>query len=269
MIILIPLILIFLSLTAILVIIVRKFPILALLDIKSMPEEKEAKFKKKIIQQKFDRDWQSLIAKLSQYFKKPVNNFNNFTKKINQNLRKKRDKYQAQKRLSFVKREKKINRILQDVSEFIKSGNYKKAEEKSIYILSFDSHNQFAFEKLGEIYLIIKKYQEAKETFEFLLKLFQEKEKKSEEANTYYLLAEIAEKTGEFDQAAESLNKALEIQKNQPKFLNKLLEIYITSRREAEAKEVYQLLASVNPDNNKLVDWQEKIRQISFDKGDF
>lgn len=268
MIIIIPLILIFLSLVAIFIIIARKFPILALLDIKSMPEEKEAKFKKKIIQERFDRDWQNMSQKLTSIFKKPFISFNGFSKKINKNLKEKKYKYQAYKRLSFTKRNQKISKIIQDISDLINSGNYSQAEEKAIYILTFDSHNQQAFEKLGEIYLSTKKYQEAKETYEFLLKLFKEKEQSAEEANTYYLLAEIAEKTGDLQQSIEFLSKALEIQKNQPKFLNKLLEIYIGLKQEKEAKEVFSLLASVNSENKKLLDWEEKIKQISFDKKD-
>ncbi|MCF7820395.1 MAG: tetratricopeptide repeat protein [Candidatus Pacebacteria bacterium] len=266
MIIIIPLILIFLSLVAIGIIIARKFPVLSLLDVKSMPEEKEAKFKEEIMKQRFDRALQSVASKLGFVFKKPSQGINNFSKKINANLKQKKEKYQAQKRLSFEKRQKKVSRILEEVSDLINIGEYDKAEEKAISILTFDSHNQFAFEKLGEIYLLTRKHQEAKETHLFLLKLFEEKDQLNEQANTYYTLSEVAQAQGALEEAVDYLRQALEIHKNQPRYLNKLLELLIALKNETEAKEVYQLLASVNPENNKLLEWREKIEKLSVDK---
>ncbi len=59
----IPLLLILISLTVTIVIVTRKFSVLAALDVESIPAEKEAKFKERIISNRLKRNFIKYFAK--------------------------------------------------------------------------------------------------------------------------------------------------------------------------------------------------------------
>ncbi len=266
MLIIIPLVLILLCLIIIAVIIIKKFPILALLDIDAIPEEKEAKFKEQIMKKKFNRDLSFWENKIFGFLKKANKKIDNFSKNINSDLKKKKEEYQAQKRLSFAEKEKKTKKILEEVDNLIQRGENEKAETRAIFILTFDSHNPEAFAKLGEIYMLMKKYEEAKETYIFLLKLIQEREDKNEQANILFKITEIYESLEDYEKAIDNVYQALDIHKNHPRYLDKLLELFIKTKNLSGAREIYEILLFNNPENNKLKDWQKKIEKLEIDK---
>ena len=75
---LLAVIVIAISLIIILVIIIRKFPALAILDVERIPEEKEAKFKNQIRKQLFDRALGKHSAKVIRVWKGISQKMNNF-----------------------------------------------------------------------------------------------------------------------------------------------------------------------------------------------
>ncbi|NCD00550.1 tetratricopeptide repeat protein [bacterium] len=266
MLIIIPLIIILISLIIIAVIFIRKFPVLALLDVDAIPQEKEAKFKEQIMRKKFNRDLKSWGNKSFGFLKGASKKTNGLLKNVNDNLKKKKEEYQSQKKLSFTEKEKKTKKILEEVDDLIQKGENEKAEARAIFILTFDSHNPEAFSKLGEIYMLMKKYDEAKETYTFLLKLIKEREDKNEQANILFKIAEIYENLEEYKKAIDNVYQALEIHKNHPRYLDKLLDLFIKTKNLSRAREIFENLFLNNPENNKLKEWQEKIEELEIDK---
>ena len=58
--------------------------------------------------------------------------------------------------------------------DFIDKENFADAEKKYVEALTLDDKSYQAYQGLGQLYLLQKDYEHAKETFEFLLKLNQE-----------------------------------------------------------------------------------------------
>ncbi|MFP4514534.1 MAG: tetratricopeptide repeat protein [Parcubacteria group bacterium] len=257
-----PIILIIVSIIIILIIIIRKFPALAILDVESIPEEKEAKFKKQIKKQLFDRALGRYSGGVARYWLDIGKKINEFFLAIITNLNKKKRSYLSQKRISFEQKEKKSKKLLNEIDEHINQEDYEKAEEKAILILEFDKHNELAFEKLANIYFLQKKYEEARETYSFLLKLIEEKEDELAKAKIHFTMADISQKNNDLSQTKEDLHQALSIDSKNPRFLDKLVEINIETKDKEAALDAFTRLFEVNPDNKKLSKYKEIIENM-------
>jgi len=259
---LLPIIVIIISIVIILIIIVRKFPALAILDVESIPEEKEAKFKEQIKKQLFNRALGRHGSGIARYWLSMGKKINEFFLDIIANLNKKKKSYLLQKRINFDQKEKKSKKLLTEINNYLNQEDYEKAEEKAILILEFDKHNQLAFEKLANIYFLQKKYDEARETYLFLLKLIAEKEDNMAQAEIYFTMADISQRNNDLEQAKEDLQQALVIDGKNPRFLDKLVELNIESKDKESAIAAFSRLFEVNSDNKKLSTYKEKIDKL-------
>lgn len=316
-----PLILIFASLAAIVIIVARKFPQLSALEPEKLPEVKQAKVKEEIKLHKFNRALSNFGKKISHQLK-----FFVFAQKGWLLMQAKfrvmvfhlREKYQRsvlaelrqaikevkgakESRGEKIAAEKKTRKkketlaapsgnLLEQAENFLNQGDLTAAERKFIEAIKRNAKEIEAYRGLGKVYLEMKKYKEAKETFEFLLKL------QPDDDRAYNRLGMVAEEQGDWKQAAKyfeeavrlndklavrfydlgrayaalqrpaaglrNFAKAVEIEPNNPKYLDQLLEMSIITGDADLAKEIYNRLRLVNPENAKLVEFKQRIEEV-------
>jgi len=261
-------VLIVVCLVVILTIIFKKFPALAILDVNNMPGEKEANFKERIIKQKVERDlavWGGAFARvwlsISRYVSK-------FLKNSQDQLKKVKLSYKNANKIPLVERRKMIKDLFISYSDLIKKESLNEAEEKLVEIISLDQKNLSAFFKLASLYDEQKKWSEARQTYEYALKLA--RQHKNDETimeeltiqEIYFSLAWVEKETGDVDAALENIREALDIEGNSPRYLDLILDLSIIKKDKELAMASLEKLASVNPENNKLSDWQEKINSL-------
>jgi tetratricopeptide (TPR) repeat protein len=267
--ILIPLILIVIALFIIFFIIIKKFPALAILDVKQVDEEKESKFKKKIIKQRLERD----LSKFSNYFfyiwKKISYFLNNFLFKNYQRLKEIRNEYKIRhKRIDPVDRVSRINKLFLLVEDSIKEENWLKAEEALIEIVSLEAKNIKAFFELAKIYYETKKFDQAKDTWEYLLKLIKKldsDELKVSIVNVQEVRYNLAKTYNQLDNlslAFEYINQALDIEPRNPRYLDLIFDLSIMKKDKKLANEYFERLVEVNPENQKLIELRDKIKEL-------
>lgn len=317
-----PLILIFASLAAIVMIVVRKFPQMSALEPEKLPEVKQAKIKEEIRLLKFNRALSVFGKKLSHWFeffvfakkgwllaqtkframvfhlreryqKSIVAELRQAIKDVKE-VKKVGEEKNAAKRKSREKKETAAvlssGNLLEQAEKFLNQGDLTAAERKFIEAIKMNAKEIEAYRGLGKVYLEMKKYKEAKETFEFLLKL------QPDDDRAYNRLGMVAEEQGDWKQAvkyfeeAVRLNdhlavrfydlgrayaalqrpaaglrnfaKAADIEPNNPKYLDQLLEMSIITGDVDLAKEIYNRLRLVNPDNAKLVEFKQRIEEV-------
>ena len=283
----IPLLLILISLSIIIIIVMRKFSVLANLDVDNIPAEKEAKFKERIISNRLKRNIIKWSARLGRIFQPLVRSISNFFKLNLHKLYQLKNDYKTKEDGESGDVEKKIEQLFIQAEEFKKRGELTSAENKYIEIIGLDSKNLKSFKDLGRVYFEKKQYEEAKETFEHVLKLKQgdedvyenlaqiAKEKgdldeardeylksinfNKENAQTYFNLACVYQAMGKWPEAIRSLKRALKIEPANPKYLDTMLEISIIIKDKALALGAYQKLFKTNPENNKLVEFKKQI----------
>lgn len=257
----ISLILIVVCLIIILLIVIKKFPALAILDVNNIPGEKETQFKDKIMKARLERDlarWGNFFMKLKNFYERRFG----FLKHLQARLKTLADHYKKSKKLTFSERQERVQVLLNESSDDLKNEDLNQAEEKLIEVIRLDNQNLKAFRELGDVYYLSKKYHEAKQTFEYALKLAVSLKADKDQPEINFILAEINQDLDNLDAALNYVREALEFEANNPRYLDLLLELSIIKKDRSLAQETLNKLEAVNPENNKLNDWRSRIEAL-------
>ena len=271
----IPLLLILISLGIIISIVVKKFSILANLDVNSIPAEREAKFKEKIIGNRIKRNYIKYYSKFINFLKPLGGVICNFFKLSYKKLLDFKDNYNKEIEVQ-VDEEKTVEKLFNEAEEAEKNDNLDEAEKKYIELIALDSKNVKAFKNLGKLYFERKDFNESKQTLEHVLRLLekdymsevseggeQDREKTNEQlGEVYFYISLVSKSMDNIDGAFVNIDKALEIQPSNPRYLDTKLEISIIKKDKEMAKKTFKKLAETNPENQKLDELKKQIEEL-------
>lgn len=276
----IPLILILISLCIIIVVVVRKFSVLAALDVGAIQAEREAVFKERIISSRLKRTFYKYYSRLVNVMRPIGQAIGNFFQWLQKKLVEFKEN-NAKEAAAILNDAEKINRLFTEAEELLKAEKLDEAEKRYIAIISMDKKNFKAFRALGKLYYERKDYHEARQTLEHVLKLCEknlegaqpvgknqaeDRENNGEIINalaaTYFDIALVCRATDNLDGAFTFANKAIKIEPNNPRYLDFKLEISIIKKDKIAALDAYEQLLAVNPENQKLVDLKEQISKL-------
>lgn len=268
---------IILSLAGVIFIIVIKIPQLRMLDVETVAETRINRVRERILLERMKRQ----TAKSKEFIQKRTVPAVNFVKQLFQNIWKRclelEKFYQKESDTGMSPGVKdlpvKLSGLLEQAENCMKAENFNEAEKIYIDIISFDAKNIGAYRGLAEIYLRKKEYKEALETRQFILKILQRKKKTAgEKKEAAQNVAEIAE--ANFDvgvvclmmenpaKANENFQKALGLEPNNPKYLDQMIQIGIMLKDKNFAEDMLARLLVINPENQKLKEYQSRIEQI-------
>lgn len=273
----------------------RKSPNLASININNLPEIKAERQKQIILRGRLYRGAQELFVrfkKMLEPIQDQINlNFKNYYQRLRSfehELKRKGEKQLSQ----AVDKSQALDSFLVEARQLINSEEYQKAEDKLIDGLSLDTHNVEAYKLLVDLYRARKQFDEAKETLEYLLRLTHEAD-----PSVYFSLADIAKERGNLKQAEDDYlrsislsddnylyflslaevylelddkEKALQtaqrayiLAPNNPKILDFLINLCIIIQDKVLANDYLEQLKAVNPENNKIIEFNEKIDNLS------
>ncbi|MBU1149158.1 tetratricopeptide repeat protein, partial [Patescibacteria group bacterium] len=232
----------------IVVIIVKKFPMLSSINTKSMPEQTQKMKKQEMLEQRLTRKFEDQFDKIIKVTKPTINlireSFRRTYHKINEIERqysiKVKQAQNSDDSSGLVKG--KVELLLQEAQDLQKENKYKDAEKKYIEIVSLDKNNLKAFAMLGELYMEMKEYDFAHETFSHLLKI------DPQNALVYHDLGLLAKLRENDALAIKNYAKALEIEPNNPKILDSLLELSLEIGNKVLAWETFDKFKETNPE---------------------
>ena len=256
-----------LAVLVILLIVIKKFPALAILDASNIPGEKEAKFKEQIIKARVERDvarWHGFLGRIWLFLTKRLSAS---LKSQQEALKKVKAGYRANIKMPWLEKQKKIKELIVAAEESLKKEDEKEAEGKLLEIINLDQKNLGAFFRLGELYESQKKWSEASQTFGYALKLSRQP-REDEGAGEitpqeiHFAIAGVEKEAGNLDIALENIRESLEIEPNNPRYLDLILDLSIMKKDKELAGESWEKLAGVNPENQKLATWKEMIDKI-------
>ena len=290
-----PFVLIILSLAIIIIVVVRRFPQLTLLDVDSIPEVKVERKKIELLKKRLAKESAVVDAKRREMMKPVIQKFKEiqlvfriYVGKVHQRLleynKKKKELRESNKEVV------NSNILLQSAETALNQKDFDTAETKFIDAIKIDPKNAAAYRGLGQVYLQNGELEEAREAFEFILKLNPDdddamvklaeimrtvgnKEKAIEyyegsividdhKASRFFALAEILSEVGRDDLALEAIRQAAELEANNPKYLDMLVEFGVKCGNKEIAEEAWQQLRMVNPENNKLTILKDKIDKM-------
>ncbi len=254
----IPLSIVVLSLAGIIFVIIKKFPVLASINIESIKSEQEAIKKEKIVAERLSRK----ISALGKFLYALLLPVGRFLKKVFLNIYTKVLEWEKQygkkkkKPVSLPDSEGEIKTLFHEAEECLRTGKMEEAEQKCISIIALDHKNIEAYKKLGAVYVEQKNYENAFETFRHILKL------DPNDVETLLDLGELYRERGENEAALESFKKAVEVEPGSPKNLDFLIDISIIVKNKDLAEKTLEKLREVNPENQKLAEFEERIGAI-------
>ncbi|OGH68288.1 MAG: hypothetical protein A3D53_02990 [Candidatus Magasanikbacteria bacterium RIFCSPHIGHO2_02_FULL_45_10] len=285
----------FISLAVMAVVIIRKFPQMANVDVDNLPLEKEAKKKKEIMSRRIEAEGTVMLTKAGLLFR-PIQKiwgklqlqFRIYVGKIERLLRREERKGNV---LSAEDQESKLNSLLNDAQMEIATQNFDKAESLFIAAIKIDPRSYEAYKGLADTYLLKNSLEEALETYTFLLQLYPkdddimvkiadiaEQKGDIQKAIDYleraivindslsprfYHLAELLVKVDQADIAKEAIISAVDLEPKNPKYLDLLIEIGILCGDKDVATKGFAELRLVNPKNQKLQVFSDRIKTLT------
>lgn len=273
----------------------RKFPELSALDVAILPEEKFGRKKKEIITKRIDARRARIKEKSKKYFF-PLRKiwgqwqlkFRIYVGKIERlMLHEQAAAKKTQTKITDLETTAHVKKMIDEGEQLLAQNNLDRAEEKFIAAIKLDTHAVAAYRGLADAYLAKKSLEEARTTYQFVLQL------DKEDDSVMVKLAEIAESQGDIEEAIqyyqqavvindslsprfvhlgelllrvgqpvvarEAFAAAVELEPQNPKYLDLLAETAILCQDKTLALKVYGDLCLVNPENKKLPDLKQRI----------
>ncbi|MFA5134494.1 MAG: tetratricopeptide repeat protein [Patescibacteria group bacterium] len=278
------------AIIAILVILWRKFSILAAINTETIKEEQQSKVKRSLIEGRLKRKLASMRARSvlkngnvdgSSSESKPsaIRGFYNALRKLEQNYRSKIRELEPQDEGA---KEKNVSILIRDARALRDSELYKEAEQKYIEAISVDSRSVEAYENLGGLYVELRDYDHAKEIYQYLLKLrstdLSESPNKQtgsidrgdvstvslakEVAGYHVELGEVYRAEGEPQKALDCFQEAVKLEPNNPRNLDRVAETALELKDKPLVQATVDKLREVNPENEKLAEFEEALKQL-------
>ncbi|MFH1078085.1 MAG: hypothetical protein V1745_02245 [Patescibacteria group bacterium] len=228
----------------------RHWKEIRLLDPTSIKEERMRQVREKIIEQRFDRIRSHIIAPLSVVAKRGVlfgkTAFHGAYIRLIQ-----LDRFYKQAKSPLARMapsmQDRIRTLLEEARSLARELKWADAERRFLEALSIDNRNVEAYKGLGTLYLKQKLYPQAKETFEFLVKI-----KKADDA-CFAGMAEIAEVEGDISTAEAMRSRAVEMQPKSPSRHAELATFYLERSEPGKAWPLAKRAADLEPKSAKYL----------------
>ncbi|MEI7741862.1 MAG: tetratricopeptide repeat protein [bacterium] len=283
------------SVIIITIVLARRFPAAAMLDVDSIAAERQKKIKEQLALTRFKRG----AEVIGDRFKKT---FSPIQKVVTSSARSVYDKvlslektYQEERRTVArpLKEEEKgaVTELLSQAEKLLDEARYGESEAVFIKVISVDPRSIRSYKGLAKIYFETKQLDQSKETLDFLLKLkpgdaesfamrsevayaradlhaAEEEMVKARNANLENIsytvdLAQILFEEKKFCEAAGIMREALARDMNNPKYLDFLVEASILCPDAQGADSALERLKAVNPENAKLKEFESRVKAMT------
>lgn len=242
------------------IIVMRKFPHLRILDVESARKHIQERIKFSIIEERLRRKLKNTTLRLAQSVSPTRSKITTAWHRLHEKVKHLEQRYTKDaKEVTPEQREKsrqKVDKLLEAGKEFVVKNNLVEAERSFIEAISLDHQNQDAYKNLAEVYVLQKNWEHAKESLEFLLKL------DPKNAQLHLKLSAVCKQLDQMKEAFEHAKTAVELSPNDPKHLNELLEFCFTFGQKYTAKKTFEKLKKVNPENQRIPEWEEKLQKM-------
>ncbi len=293
---------IFICLLVVIFVIGRKFPLLSNLDVSNIPQEKVLRKKKDLITNRVEEKGKIILsimggrlAPFKKFWDWIQTKFRIYVYKV-QKLWHHEQVIKKKLRVETITgdKEQQKNQLVAQAENCLRQKDYDQAEELFISIISIDPKSAVAYRGLGDTYLAKNQKEEARQTYRFLARLepdddstlvklaeIAESQGDLEEAIEYYQqtvlindmfasrfyhLAELLQKVNQPTIAKEAVAQAIELEPQNPKYLDLLVEIAIICGDKELARKGFDNLRLVNPENHKLDSFRDRIDKIRIAK---
>lgn len=246
------------------VMIIRKFPVLATIDLSRMTREHHARVKTLLTEERLRRKMANANQRFTGWFQPLFHGLGGgFGKAYDQLV--KWERYYREKAESTASGSVMLSQnkntvidLLGKATSLVEDGNYMEAEKKYIDVISIDPRNFEAYKGLGEVYLQQQDYVHARASLSHALKI------KPDEPEVHADVAVAFKELGRVNLALKSIEKAIELGGNNPKYLDVQTDLAIVAGDKYLAEKSLVVLREVNPENQKINEFEERVLQMKI-----
>ncbi|MFA4937143.1 MAG: tetratricopeptide repeat protein [Patescibacteria group bacterium] len=278
------------SLVGIIWMFVKKFPVLKMIDTERLVNIKQQQVKTDLTEARLIRKFsgfkvilQTAISPLKEIFKK-------YSHQLGQKVKELEDEVK-QKIISKTEGSKPLDDLYQQASEALTKENFDDAERLYLEIIRQSPKETKAYEGLGKLYLANNDYESAQELYTYLVSHYQTKplyhiglaqallgqgqleaakieylnyleKEPTGTSQVYFDLAQLYKDLGQINEAWEAVNRARVLEPTNPRMLDFFIEISIVNERPTDAQSALDVLREVNPQNNKISQFDKNIREL-------
>lgn len=268
-------------LSVIMMIIKKRWNALGAIDLESLPSERDAKTKKKIVTDRLRRHYHQTKAqiktKAAPFLMVAWDRLGNGCLTVGRMIR---DFVSTRMHPNQSEHEEvpvsqsSIDKSLVTAQKLIDDDQFDAAEKRYIDIISKDAKNIEAYEGLSDIYIQKKEWASAQEVLEFLCAQLRDRAKKEvadasargmHEVHLATILMELSQVYRMLEkntEAVQCLQDAVALQPQNPKFLDAELEMYIILGKKREARAALSRFRAANPENKKLEEFETRIESL-------
>jgi len=262
-------------------IIVRKFPILSILNAEDLPEEQEAKRKKEILQGRVARRATELGRRIAVAAGEHATKAGNWMSTTKERLEAMEQQFHVSK-APVRKAENPVERVeslMAEAAKYERLGDMVNAEEKYVEAISWNAKDERSYRALADLYVTTKRHEQALETLDFLAKILRREyackhavgavgecgatpAAHADLASVFAQAGAAATSGGDLAAAAERYAMAAVIMPMNPRYLDLLTEARIAVGDKIGATAALESLHHANPDNQKIPQLQAKIEGL-------
>lgn len=285
------------SLLVIAALVVRHFGELVAFDASSVPQILEKTTKQALVHARIQRNIKKVGGHVRERLSPVAHGWESFQRWFRNlantiadqyRLQEWKQKWQEWKSRSRHERRAHLLKLLEEGDEHRRAGRYVEAEKNYIEIISLDPKNVSAYTGLAKAYFNQDKWKETEEVarhvvesldsvaelgWAFLGRTLKAQGKWTDAAAAFKNalkvnplmakrwvdLGDCYREMGGIAEAIVAYRKAAEIEPNNPRVLDQLIEISIISGDKRLAREAFLQLRSANPENQKLEEWEARI----------
>lgn len=251
-------------LAVIVMVLYRKLPHIANVDVDSLRQEKNRNVKNALTEERLKRKIFGFGKKAKGAVSPKMKTFISSIQTKADNVKAKQKELDQKKRKTKIKSAGKettkqhLGQLLEEAHASEEKDDFDEAEEKLMEALSLDKKNVDIYRALAELYEKKKEFQQAKETRDYILKL----SGKDAAPEDLFASAQVASGLGDYTDARALAKRAVAKESSNPRFLDLLLEQAILLKDKNLAWDTFGKLKKVNPENKKIEEYDRKIREL-------
>ncbi len=282
--------LILLSISGIIWMVLKKLPVIKLIDAEQVAKVRQDQVRLKVAQARLKRQWDWLRSKFSYLTKPLVVKFSHWQQNIQSRLKQAEEEIK-QKIVRTKTETTSVDQLLEQAKIAAQAEDWEDTEHLYLEAIRQSPRELRAYYGLGEMYLTKNDYESAREIYNYLIQhhptvadyylglaqaylgsgqLDKAKEsyqnsllcKPSNSGQVYLELAQVCKDLGQISEAWENTNKARQLESNNPRILDFFIEISIVNERPTDAQSALDALRQVNPQNKKIFHFDKQIIQL-------
>ena len=255
----IPLIILFAMLAIIGIIVWRRWPYVAQIQVEEIPEHQQSQVKHALLEGRLRRRLQEVAGWIIKQM--PVLHLTQARERVRhtwQNLVHREEAWRLKvfRRSHPLAQAEQVEAGLKDVVKLIDEQAWVEAEKKLLLLIRLAPRQLDSYRYLAQVYEQQKNWRDAAETFLYIIS------QESPREEDYLYLGELYRQAGDHRRALGMFKKAFELDPRDPKNLDFLCEESILEGNLQLAEQALKILQEVNPENQKIRVFAERLKEL-------